>query len=272
LLSPGRCLLVGVFVDRKWSCPEFVINTFLELFLAYLTINTRRILPPNHVLDVAWSSYAAIWLNRIPCRILGHFFALRSTNAVRAEFARQAATDWKAFLSFRATELRPSGRLVVGLPALAENKPPGFVTLLDQANVVLSDLVVRKIVRTQERDQTGLAIYPRSESELLASFSSDGHYHGLTVEDCATFPVPDTVWEEYLRDKDPETLAKKRAGFFRAVFAPSLAQALGPDRRPEERLAFLAAVEGGLSARMVNYPVPADNLVRIIVLTKRASE
>jgi len=231
----------------------------------------QHILPPNHV-DLAWSSYAAIWLSRIPCQITDHFFALRSTSAVRAEFARQAATDWEAFLSFRATELRPSGRLVVVLPALAENKPPGFVTLMDQANVVLSDLVARKIVNTQERDQMGAAIYPRSESELLAPFSSDGHYHGLTVEDCATFPVPDTIWEEYVRTNDPKTLAKKRAGFFRAIFAPSLAQALGPDRRPEERLAFLAALEDGLRARMINYPVPADNVVRIIVLAKRASE
>src|SRR5262249_2672262 len=98
------------------------------------------------------------------------------------------------------------------------------------------------------------------------------HFHGLTVEDCVTFPVPDTVWEEYVRDKDPEALAKKRAGFFRAIFAPSLAQALSPDRDPEERLAFLAALEDGLRARMVNYPVPADNVVRIIVLAKRASE
>jgi len=231
----------------------------------------QQILPPNQV-DLAWSSYAAIWLSRIPCPIPGHFFALRSTDAVRAKFQRQAATDWEAFLSVRAIELRSSGRLVVVLPALAENKPPGFLNLMDQANVVLSDLVARKIVSAQERDQMGLAIYPRSESELLAPFSSCGRYCGLTVEDYATFPVPDTVWEEYARDKDAETLAKKRAGFFRAIFAPSLAQALGPDRHPEERLAFLAALEDGLKARMGNYPVPADNVVRIIVLAKRASE
>jgi hypothetical protein len=130
----------------------------------------QRILPPNYV-DLAWSSYAAIWLSRIPCRIPDHFFAVCSTSAVRAEFARQAATDWEAFLSFRASELRPSGRLVVALPALAENMPPGFVTLMDQANVILSDLVARKIVSAQERDQMGLAIYPRSEPELLAPFS-----------------------------------------------------------------------------------------------------
>jgi SAM dependent carboxyl methyltransferase len=229
----------------------------------------QHILPPNYV-DLAWSSYAAIWLSRIPCQIPNHFFALCSSSAVRAEFARQAATDWETFLSFRATELRPSGRLVVALPALAGNKQSGFVTLMDQANVVLSDLVARKIVGTQERDQMGLAIYPRSESELLAPFSSNGQFRGLTAEHCATFSVPDTIWEEYVRDKDPEALAKKRAGFFRAVFAPSLGQALDPKRHPQDRLEFLAALEDGLRARMVSHPVAADNLVRVMVIAKQA--
>jgi len=231
----------------------------------------QHLLPPNYV-DLAWSSYAAIWLSRIPCPIPNHFFALCSSSAVRAEFARQAATDWETFLSFRATELRPSGRLVIALPALAENKQPGFVTLMDQANVVLSDLVARKIVGTQERDQMGLAIYPRSEAELLAPFSRDGKFNGLTVEQCVTLPVPDKVWEEYMRNKDAEALARKRAGFFRAVFAPSLAEALQPNRSPQERADFLAALEDGLRARMVSHPAPADNLVRIIVLAKQASD
>jgi hypothetical protein len=141
---------------------------------------------------------------------------------------------------------------------------------MDQANVVLSDLVARKIISTQERHQMGLAIYPRSEPELLAPFSPAGQFHGLTVEHCATFPVPDTVWEEYMRDNDADALAKKRAGFFRAIFAPSLAQALDPKRHPEERLEFLAALEDGVRARMMSHPVPADNVVRTIVLAKQA--
>jgi SAM dependent carboxyl methyltransferase len=229
----------------------------------------QRVLPSNHV-DLAWSSYAAIWLSRIPCQIPDHFFALLSTSAVRAEFERQAALDWEAFLSFRATELRPGGRLVVALPAVAEKKPAGFATLMDQANFVLSDLVARGVVTTEEQEQMALAIYPRSESDLLAPFSRDGEFHGLTVEHCATFPVPDTVWEEYTCDNDADALAKKRAGFFRAIFAPSLAQALDPKRDAEERLEFLAALEDGVRARMVSHPVPADNLVRTIVLAKQA--
>jgi hypothetical protein len=73
-----------------------------------------------------------------------------------------------------------------------------------------------------------------------------------------------------MRNKDAEALAKKRAGFFRAVFAPSLAEALEPNRNPQERLEFLAALEDGLRARMVSHPAPADNLVRIVVLAKQA--
>jgi hypothetical protein len=229
----------------------------------------QHILPPNYV-DLAWSSYAAIWLSRIPCQIPDHFFAVCSASAVRAEFARQAATDWEAFLSFRATELRPRGRLVVALPALAENKPPGFAALMDQANIVLSDLVAKGVITTEEREQMALAIYPRSESDLLAPFSRDGQFRGLAVEHCATFPVPDTVWEQYLCDNNADALAEKRAGFFRAIFAPSLAQALDPKRHPEERLEFLAALAEGVRARMVSHPAPADNLVRIIVLDKQA--
>ena len=230
----------------------------------------QQIFPPDHV-DLAWSSYAAIWLSRIPCQIPDHFFALLSTGAVRADFERQAARDWETFLSFRAAELRPSGRLVVALPALPENKPTGFGTLMDQANAALSDLVTARVITTQEREQMALAIYPRSESDLRSPFSRDGQYHGLTVEHCTTFPLPDTVWEEYLRDNDAEALAKKRAGFFRAVFAPSLAQALSPERPPETRLEFLAALEDGLRARMVSHPVPADNLVRIVAVAKHSS-
>ena len=69
----------------------------------------QRVLPPSYV-DLAWSSYAAVWLSQIPCQIPDHFFLPCSTAAVRAEFERRAALDWEAFLSLRATELRPGGR------------------------------------------------------------------------------------------------------------------------------------------------------------------
>jgi hypothetical protein len=67
-------------------------------------------------------------------------------------------------------------------------------------------------------------------------------------------------------------LARKRALFFRAIFVPSLAQALGPTRGPEERQAFGAALEAGLIRRLVDYPTRIDHLVGMIVLAKQGAE
>jgi hypothetical protein len=83
----------------------------------------RPILPPSYV-DLAWSSYAAVWLSQIQ----DHFFIPCTGGAVRAEFEHQAALDWKTFLSLRATELRPDGRLVVALPSLADDGTTAFAT------------------------------------------------------------------------------------------------------------------------------------------------
>jgi hypothetical protein len=46
---------------------------------------------PDASVHLAWSSYAAVWLSRIPSLIPGHFMVLCSSGTVRAEFERQAA-------------------------------------------------------------------------------------------------------------------------------------------------------------------------------------
>jgi len=79
----------------------------------------------------------------------------------------------------------------------------------------------------------------------------------------------DIAWEQYQLDKDAEALAGKRAQFFRAIFVPSLAQALEPSRAPEERQAFCAALETGLAQRLADHPGRIENLVGMIVLAKQ---
>ena len=219
-------------------------------------------------MDLAWSSYAAVWLSRIPCPIPEHFFIPFSTGAVRAEFDHQAALDWEMFLSLRALELRPTGRLVVVLPALPENTPTGFASLMNEANNALSELVSGGLISAKERGRMTLASCPRRERDLLVPFARDGQFCGFTVEHCSTTLATDAAWEEYLRDKDAAALAQKRAGFFRAIFVPSLAQALESDRGPDECQAFSTELEAGLAARLVDHPAPIENLVGIIVLAK----
>jgi hypothetical protein len=231
----------------------------------------QHVLPPSYV-DLAWSSYAAVWLSRLPCQIPDHFFIPCSTGAVRAEFERQAALDWEAFLTLRATELRPGGRLVVALPSLAHDGSTAFAAIMDHANAVLSEMVTAGLITAEERGRMTLASCPRRQRDLLAPFAGHKPFRHLLVEHCTTSVVADKAWDEYQLDKDAEALARKRALFFRAIFVPSLAQAFGPTRGPEERLAFAAALEAGLVRRLVDYPTRVDHLVGMIVLAKLSGE
>jgi SAM dependent carboxyl methyltransferase len=226
------------------------------------------VLPPDYV-DLAWSSYAAVWLSQIPLQIPDHFAIACSTGAVRAEFERQAAKDWEAFLALRATELRPGGRLVVALPSLADDGSTPFAIVFDPANAVLSELVVAGAITAEERGRMTIAACPRRQSELLAPFARRGEFHRLVVEHCSTSTVADIAWTDYESDKDAEALARKRALFFRAIFVPSLAQALATTRSAQERQAFAAQLEAGLRQRLVGDPAQLNHLVGMIVLAKR---
>ena len=53
---------------------------------------------PKGYVHLGWSSYAAVWLRRIPMVIPGHIVSLASAGEVRAAFDRQSAEDWKSFL------------------------------------------------------------------------------------------------------------------------------------------------------------------------------
>src|SRR5215469_814446 len=163
----------------------------------------QRVLPPNHV-DLAWSSYAAVWLRQIPRQLPNHFFIPCSTGTVRAEFDRHAARDWETFLSLRATELRLGGRLVVALPSLADDSSTGLAPIMNHANTVLSELVVAGLITAEELGRMTLASCPRRERDLLAPFAEHGQFQGVVVEHSSTTLGADTAWDEYQLDKDAE--------------------------------------------------------------------
>jgi hypothetical protein len=229
----------------------------------------RSLFPPGHV-NLGWSSYAAVWLSQVPLQIPDHFFIPCSTGAVRAEFDRQAARDWEAFLTLRAAELRAGGRLVVALPALDHDGTIGFASMMNHANAELFDLVATGAITADERGRMTIAACPRREKDLLAPFGLDGLFHGLAVEHSSTLSVPDVAWIEFQRDGEAAAFASKRAGFFRAVFVPSLAQALAPTRSAEERREFVDRLEEGVRRRIASAPAGLQNKVGIVVLNKKA--
>ena len=224
----------------------------------------ERVFPDEQV-DLGWSSYAAVWLSRVPALIPGHFMMTASTGEVRAAFERQGAEDWKNFLSLRAQELRPGGRLVVVLPGFNDQRKTGFEGLFDQANQALAGMVADGAITAAERAAMVVGACARTRSDLLAPFGAAGRFCGLTVEHCELFELPDACWAELQRDNNREAFAGRHAAFFRAIFAPSLASGLLAAKREP----FVGSLEQRLKRRLAETPAPFHSFVQTMVLAKQ---
>jgi hypothetical protein len=230
----------------------------------------ERVLPDASV-HLGWSSYAAVWMSRVPSRIPGHFIGIRSTGAVRTEFDRQSARDWRAFLTVRARELRPGGRLVVVLPGIDDSGSAGIEPLFDHANAALEEMVVDGAISADERFQMTLAAHPRRRRDLFEPFDLNGTFQQLRVEDFAMSEVADGAWLQYDRDGDKDALATKRALFFRSVFVPSLAGGLRSESdgsNSQRQAAFADELEHRLKRLLTSYCAPIPNFVQTVVLAK----
>jgi hypothetical protein len=227
----------------------------------------EEVLPRNYV-HFGWSSYSAQWISRIPTRLPGHIFVPCSSGAARAEFERQGAEDWETFLTHRANELHPGGRLVVVVPGSNEDGSSGFENIMNHANAVLYEMVDEGAVLADERGRMALGVWPRSKGDLLAPFAASGRFRNLDVECCEILELPDAAWVEYERDQNKEALVNKHVGFYRSTFVPSLAASLTHSRDAEVREAFADRLEHGIRRRLMGDPAPINSLVGTIVLAK----
>ena len=230
------------------------------------------VLPPGSV-HLGWSSYAAMWLSRIPTLVPGHFLAIRCNGAARAEFDWQAAQDWNAFLSLRARELRPGARLVVVVPGIADDGSVGFEPLFDGANAVLEEMVTDGAITSEERSRMTLRVHPSPKRDLLAPFESNQEFQQLIVEEYQMSEVSDAAWEQYECDRDKNALAARRSLFFRSVFAPSLAGALNPVRAGNgaAEIVFADELEQRLKRHLLSQPVEMRSFAQTIVLARKKS-
>jgi SAM dependent carboxyl methyltransferase len=233
----------------------------------------ENVLPLNFV-HISWSSYAAMWVRRIPALIPGHFAFQRSTGEVRAAWERQGAEDWETFLSLRALELRPGGCLVVSVPGADEHGASVFERVLDHANAELATMVDEAAITAEERRRMALNVWPRRMSDLVAPFADGGRFRSLTLKATETHVLPDAAWVAYEKDHDVQVLARKHAMFFRAVFAPTLASYLDAVRAgdPGASAAFADRLTSGVERRLAADPAHLNSLVQILVVAKRAEQ
>jgi SAM dependent carboxyl methyltransferase len=229
----------------------------------------EQVLPPGSV-HLAWSSYAAVWMSKTPSPIPGHFFPLCATGEARAAFERQAAEDWKTFLTLRSREMKPGARLVVVLPAVHEHA--GFRELMNRANEAVAEMVEAGAITAKERSGMVLRTYPRRADEVLSPFQQNSSFQALVLEDWQELPLSDSAWAEYQVNGDKHALANKQALFFRAVFMPSLAagldETLGRDGATYS--SFADDLQLRLTHRLSDNPVDADTTVQTIVMMKQS--
>ena len=222
---------------------------------------------PREQVHLGWCSYAAVWLRAIPALIPGHFLSLGSTGDVRAAFDRQAADDWRLFLSLRAWELRPGGRLVVVLPGLSDTGSSGLEPLFHCANTALEELVREQVIGDYERRRMVLGTYPRRRAQLLEPFSTNAQFQSFCVERCDLLELPDAAWADYQKHGDAGVFASQHAAFFRAIFAPSLASAI---HDAGKRQTFVGCLEQRLKQRLSEHLMPLHTFVQVMVLAKQS--
>ena len=232
----------------------------------------ENVLPPNSA-HIGWSSYAAMWVRRIPALIPGHFAFQRSTGEVRAAWERQGADDWESFLSLRALELRPGGCLVISVPGADEHGGSVFERVLDHANAELTTMVDEGAISAEERRRMALNVWPRRMADLVAPFAG-GRFHSLSLKASETRLLPDAAWAAYEEDHDGQALATKQAMFFRAVFAPTLASYLDAVRAfgRGASAAFTDRLTSGVKRRLAADPAHLNSLVQILVVAKGAEQ
>jgi hypothetical protein len=222
----------------------------------------QNVLPPGSV-HLGWSAYAVQWLSCVPAVPTDHLWSASLSGPARTIYEQQGAQDWESFLTLRAKELRPGGRLVVVCPGVGSGQ-----AIADHADAVIADMVKEGTISATERSRMVLACWVRSKHDYLAPFQRDGRFSNMTVEHCDSTPQADAVWEQYQRDGNAEPLAIKHAAFFRATFLPTLAAALTRGDDPEARRIFGDRLEHRLRQRLLREPTPTNSRVDTVVIAK----
>jgi hypothetical protein len=225
----------------------------------------QNVLPSNSV-NFGWCAYAAQWLSCIPAVTVNHLWFGRLNASARSIYEQQAAQDWETFLTLRAKELRPGGRLVVVFPGTGSCE-----AIADHADAVIADMAKEGAISATERSRMVPACWLRSERDYLAPFQSSGQFMNLIVEHCESMPQADAVWAQYQKDGQAESLAIKHAAFFRATFLPSLIAALAGADDLQVCRAFADRFESGLRQRLAHEPVPTNSRVDTVVIAKLPS-
>jgi hypothetical protein len=225
----------------------------------------EQILPSSSV-TLGWSSWAVQWLSRTPGPIPDHLQVSFSRDAAaHAAYDRQAAEDWRRFLTHRGHELRPGGRLVVVTMALTNARDFGYGPLLAAMYDSLIALRDQGFVSAAEAARMVIPTVGRSRADFLEPFGQSGRFAGLALEHAEVFLGEDHIWADFERDHDAAEFGARWAAFPRASVFPTLVLGLDGGREDPRAATFVETLESGTAARMAAAPermvIPLAKLV-----------
>lgn len=229
----------------------------------------ERVLPPESV-TLGWSSWAVQWLSCIPAIVPDHVQSCYSRSRTAQDaFDRQAATDWRAFLSARSFELRPGGRLIILSMARGESGDFGYRPLLDALKKELEQMVRAGTIARDEWTRMAIPTVGRDRGQWQAPFAATGRFDRLVLEDLELFNGTDQFWEQYQTTGDAGAFGAGWAAFSRASVFPTLARALGGEGSEEpRRKQFMDSLEAGVAARLASAPERLDMPLALLQIGK----
>jgi hypothetical protein len=214
----------------------------------------EQILPSDSV-TLGWSSWAVQWLRRLPAPIPDQVQVAYSRDpAVREVFARQAAEDWRNFVTHRGRELRPGGRLVVLTMASDEAGGFGYRPLVRALYAALVDMAESGFLRVEELRRMAIPTFGRSRADFMAPFTGERHFAGLSIEQLNVFHGEDRIWAEFKASGDARAFGAQWAAFSRASVFPTLAAGLDGGADDPRAGAFSDRLEEAVVTRLAAVP------------------
>jgi len=227
---------------------------------------------PSRSVTLGWSSWAIQWLSRIPGPIPDQVqVAFSSDAAARAAYSRQAAEDWRAFLTARSLEMRPGARLVVLTMAIDDAGDFGYRPLLQAMYAALLDMRRDGFIAADELRRMAIPTVGRTGAEFAAPFADGGRFLDLTIGHLEVFHGEDRIWAEFEADRDALAFGRKWAAFSRASVFPTLAEALEGPSESRSGL-FMGKLEADLAARLSAAPEPMTIPLARMVVEKRQDD
>ena len=185
---------------------------------------------PAAAAHLAVSFSAAHWLRSQPdVDAPDAFYFCDAPDGARAALAAQADADWSTFLTARAADLAPGGRLLVQMVG-TDGSEVTARKLMRAMTEVAREMVEAGALERTPFERYLLPVYARTPEEARHALERPGPLaDAFHVEVARTDPVPNPYLDKWHRDHDAAAYGRSYAAFVRGFTESSLrANLFGP--------------------------------------------